>query len=180
MRGYSRKDWYDDTGLPWVRPSPNLRSLKEMVLYPGVALAEGANVSVGRGTGTPFEVLGAPWIKARKLSAYLNKRKMRGVRFEPVSFLPKSSRFKNKRCHGVRIILLDRRILDPTALGIEIISALHRLFGKDFHLDKTLPMIGSERVLRSIRDGRNPSSIVGRWQHQLVQFRQLREKYLLY
>ncbi len=180
MRGYDRSDWYDETGLTWVNPSPNLRSLTQSILYPGVAMVEGANVSVGRGTSTPFELLGAPWIKGKKLASYLDKRGIKGVRFKPVSFVPKSDRFRNKECHGVRIILTDRKKLDPAALGIEIASALHRLFKKDFQISKTLALVGSRQVLREIREGRNPSSIVQRWQGQLVQFRNLREKYLLY
>ncbi len=180
MRGYDRDDWYDQTGLPWVNPSPNLRSLKEMVLYPGVALVEGANVSVGRGTRTPFELLGAPWIKAARLASYLNKRRIRGVGFKPANFVPKADRYKNRECHGVRLILLDRKRLDPSALGVEIISALHRLFKKKFHLSETLSLIGSRKVLQLIKEGRSPSSIEGRWQRQLARFRQLREKYLLY
>ncbi len=180
MRGYDRSDWYDETGLTWVNPSPNLRNLKQSILYPGIAMVEGANVSVGRGTATPFELLGAPWIKGKKLAAYLDKRGIKGVRFKPVSFVPKSDRFRNKKCNGVRIILTDRTKLDPTALGIEIASALYRLFKRDFQISKTLALIGSRRVLREIREGQNPSSIVQRWQGQLAQFRSLRDKYLLY
>jgi uncharacterized protein YbbC (DUF1343 family) len=93
MRGYQRTDWYDETGLLWVNPSPNLRTLTEATLYPGVAMVEGANISVGRGTETPFELLGAPWVKAKELAGYLNRRKTQGVRFIPVDFIPKSSRF---------------------------------------------------------------------------------------
>ncbi|HWR58866.1 MAG TPA: exo-beta-N-acetylmuramidase NamZ domain-containing protein, partial [Thermodesulfovibrionales bacterium] len=180
MRGYDRSEWYDETGLPWVSPSPNLRSLTQAILYPGVAMVEGANVSVGRGTDTPFELLGAPWIKAKKLASYLNKRMIQGVVFKPVSFIPKRDRYKNKECHGVRVILTDRKRLDPTALGVEITSALYRLFKKDFQLSKTLALIGSREVLYGIREGRNPSSIARLWQGKLEQFLGLREKYLLY
>ena len=180
MHGYERTDWYDETGLPWVNPSPNLRSLTQAILYPGVGMVEGANVSVGRGTVMPFELLGAPWIDAEKLATYLNNRKIQGVHFMPVDFTPDSSRFKNQLCHGVQIILADRQALDSTALGVEIASALHRLYAKEFELDETLPLIGGLGVLKAIKDGQDPNSIVLNWQNPLEQFRKLRSKYLLY
>jgi uncharacterized protein YbbC (DUF1343 family) len=180
MRGYQRTDWYDETGLLWVNPSPNLRTLNQTILYPGVAMVEGANVSVGRGTDTPFELLGAPWINARELADYLNGRKIQGVRFMPVEFLPKANRFENKLCHGVQIVLIDRQALDSPALGVEIASALYRLYPNDFNLDKTLPLIGSWEVLQAIKDGQDPSSIVQNWQPSLEISTKLRSKYLLY
>lgn len=180
MRGYERTDWYDETGLLWVSPSPNLRTLTEAILYPGVAMVEGANVSVGRATDTPFELLGASWIKAKELARFLNNRNIQGVRFMPVDFMPDDGRFKQQLCHGVQIILVDRQALDSPALGVEIASALHRLYAKDFQLDKTLPLIGAHDVLRAIKDGHDPGSIVLNWHGPLEQFRKLRLKYLLY
>jgi len=180
MRGYQRSDWYDETGLLWVNPSPNLRTLTEAILYPGVAMVEGANVSVGRGTETPFELLGAPWMKAKELAEYLNRRKIQGVRFIPVDFIPKSSRFENQLCHGIQIVLIDRQALDSPALGVEIASALHRLYPNDFQIDKTLPLIGSYEVLQAIKERQDPNAIVLSWQTSLEQFCKLRSKYLLY
>ena len=180
MRGYERSHWYDETGLLWLSPSPNLQSLTEAILYPGVAMIEGANVSVGRGTMTPFEVFGAPWMNGEELASYLDHRNVQGVRFIPVDFKPKSSRFKNQLCHGVRVVLLNRQILDSPALGIEIISALYRLYPKNFQLDKTLGLIGSRKVLQAIKAGQDPATIVQDWQGALEQFCMLRSKYLLY
>ncbi len=180
MLDYKRNYWYDETGLQWMNPSPNLHSLTEAILYSGVGLVEGANVSVGRGTDTPFELLGAPWINARELAVYLNGRKIRGVEFIPVDFTPSDSLFRNQLCHGVRIILLDRNALDSPALGIEIASALYRLYPNDFQIDKILDLIGSHQVFNAIKDGRDPNSIALQWQAQLEQFRNLRSKYLLY
>jgi uncharacterized protein YbbC (DUF1343 family) len=180
MRGYERSRWYDETGLLWLSPSPNLQTLTEAILYPGVAMVEGANVSVGRGTMTPFELFGAPWINGEELASYLNNRNIQGVRFIPVDFKPQSSRFKNQLCHGVQIVLLNRQILDSPALGIEIISALHRLYPKDFQLDKTLGLIGSRKVLQAIKAGQDPATIAQDWQGALEQFCMLRSKYLLY
>jgi len=180
MRGYERNFWYDETGLQWVNPSPNLRSLTQAILYPGVAMVEGSNVSVGRGTETPFEIFGAPWIDAGELAGYLNKRKILGVSFSPEHFTPASSVYKNKLCHGVRIILLDRQAFDPALLGIEITAALHRLYKKEFQTDKTLGLIGSRRVLQEIKEGQDPLAIVMHWRELLGDFQRLRANYLLY
>jgi uncharacterized protein YbbC (DUF1343 family)/CubicO group peptidase (beta-lactamase class C family) len=180
MRGYRRTDWYDETGLHWVNPSPNLRTLVQATLYPGVAMVEGTNVSVGRGTGSPFELLGAPWINGRNLADYLNKRIIQGVRFISVDFLPSSDRFKNERCQGVQIVLVDRQALDTAVLGVEIASALYKLHPREFQIDKTLSMIGSKAVLQAIKEGQNPDSIIRGWQPALEAFLGLRAKYLLY
>jgi uncharacterized protein YbbC (DUF1343 family) len=180
MRGYQRTDWYDETGLLWVNPSPNLRTLNQTILYPGAAMVEGANVSVGRGTDTPFELLGAPWINARELADYLNGRRIQGVRFMPVDFIPRTNRFENQLCHGVQIVLVDRHALDSPALGVEIASALYRFYPNDFLLDKTLAMVGSCAVLQAIKDGQDPGSIVQNWQGPLETFNKMRSKYLLY
>ena len=180
MHGYKRTDWYDDTGLTWINPSPNIRTLTQAVLYPGVAMVEGSNVSVGRGTDTPFELLGAPWINAEELSDYLNHRKIQGVHFMTVEFSPSKSKFKNELCRGVKIILIDRQALNAPALGIEIISALYLLFPENFELEKTLDIIGTRWILKSIKDGENPNSIVQKWQEELEQFLKIRSKYLLY
>jgi uncharacterized protein YbbC (DUF1343 family) len=180
MLGYERAHWYDETGLLWLSPSPNLHNLTEAILYPGVAMVESTNVSVGRGTTTPFELLGAPWMNGEELASYLNNRRIQGVRFMPVDFTPNSSSFKDQLCHGIQIALLDRQVLDSPALGIEIASALHRLYPNDFHLDKTLGLIGSREVLQSVKEGQDPTSIVQNWQGPLEQFCKLRSKYLLY
>ena len=180
MQGWRRTDWFDETGLAWVNPSPNLRNLTETILYPGVGMIEGANVSVGRGTDTPFEVLGAPWIDGRKLAGYLNNRRIQGVRFLPIDFTPTAAKFKGQLCHGVSIQLLDRQALDSPELGVELASALTRLFPNDFRLDKTLRLVGSQEVIAAIRSGEDPRGIALRWQAALNAFLQMRAKYLLY
>ncbi len=180
MRGWERTDWYDETGLPWVKPSPNLRTLTEATLYPGVAMVEGASVSVGRGTDTPFELLGAPWIESRKLAAHLNERKIQGVRFLPVEFTPRSGPFKGQVCHGISLVLLDRQALNSPELGVELVAALYRLFPQDFQIDKTLALVGARGVLAAIKKGHDPGSIVRRSYEAREPFRRMREKYLLY
>ncbi|HYA26953.1 MAG TPA: hypothetical protein VEE82_03050, partial [Thermodesulfovibrionales bacterium] len=154
--------------------------LDQATLYPGLALVEGSNVSVGRGTQTPFELLGAPWMNGKELAAHLNKRNISGVRFIPADFVPSSDRYRKIKCHGVRIVMIDRDELDAPALGIEIISALHRLYPRYFQLEKTFPLIASRGVFDSIRDHRDPVSIAMQWQDGLEEFRKIREKYLLY
>jgi uncharacterized protein YbbC (DUF1343 family) len=180
MQHYRRGSWYDETGLPWVAPSPNLRTLRAAVLYPGVALVEGANVSVGRGTEGPFELLGAPWIDGDELAAYLNQRNIAGVSFTATRFTPSGSRFKDSECAGVRVWVSNRARLDSPALGVEIASALHRLYKGKFRLDQTIGLVGARWVVQAVKDGWDPRAIVRRWQATTDDFLKLRDKYLLY
>ena len=180
MQGYRRDMWFDETGMAWVNPSPNLRSLTQAVLYPGVALSEASNVSVGRGTPTPFEVLGAPWIRDEELTDYLQSRRILGVEFEPAIFTPDSSRFKGQACRGVRMILKGRERLDAVGLGIEILCALQRLYPGRFEIDKALGLVGSRAALQAIKDGQDPEAIAASWRPQLDEFLRLRAGYLLY
>ena len=180
MHGYRRSDWYDDTGLKWINPSPNLRTLTQATLYPGAGLVEGANVSVGRGTDTPFERLGAPWINGKELADYLNRRGIAGVFFIPADFTPDANRYQNQLCHGIRILLTDRHALDSPLLGIEIASALNRLYPAEFRIQAILGMVGSRGVLQAITDGQDPKIISSQWQDGIKQFSALRNRYLIY
>ena len=180
MEGWMRGDWYDSTGLAWINPSPNLRSMVEAALYPGVGLIEGTNVSVGRGTDTPFELLGAPWIKSRELAAYLNARDIAGVRFVPVAFTPSSSNFAGERCEGVNILLTGRNVLDAPELGIELAAALHKLYPAEFKMDKMVPLLANQAAYEGLNLGRDPRRIAQDWQDSLEKFQAMREKYLLY
>jgi uncharacterized protein YbbC (DUF1343 family)/CubicO group peptidase (beta-lactamase class C family) len=180
MQGWQPGDWFDSTGLQWVNTSPNLRDVNEATLYPGVAMIEGTNVSVGRGTDTPFEVVGAPWIKGRELAAYLNARSIQSVRFVPVVFSPSSSNFSGERCEGVNLIVLDRNTLDSPELGIELASALHKLYPNDFKLERMADLLVNQTVFDAIAAGEDPRRIAEDWQERLQEFVRLREKYLLY
>jgi len=180
MEGWQPGDWYDSTGLTWVNPSPNLRSLTEAALYPGVGLVEGTNVSVGRGTDTPFELLGAPWIKGRELAQYLNARMIAGVRFVPVTFTPNSSNYSGQKCEGVNLVLLDRNTLDSPELGIELASALHKLYPQDFKLDRMGEILARQSILDAIAMGEDPRRIAQDWQEELDAFQRTRQKYLIY
>lgn len=180
MQGWIRGDWFDSTGLTWINPSPNLRSLNEATLYTGVALIEGANISVGRGTDTPFELVGAPWIDARQLAQYLNAREISGVRFVPVNFTPASAWYAGQKCGGVNIFVTDRNALDTPELGIELASALHKLYPEQFHIEKMADILANQAVLEALTRGDDPRRIAQTWQEALQNFQQIREKYLLY
>jgi uncharacterized protein YbbC (DUF1343 family) len=180
MSGYNRDLWFDQTSLTWIPPSPNLRTLTQTILYPGVAQVESANLSVGRGTTSPFEVVGAPWISGVRLADYLNARQIPGVSFAPVSFVPTSDRYGGKQCQGVRLRLTDRNLLDSPFLGIELAAALYHLHPGEFQIDRNVGMIGSREVLAEIKNGVDPREIRQRWQRRLNAFVALRQKYLLY
>lgn len=180
MRGYARDEWYDATDQTWVSPSPNLRSLQEAILYPGVAMIEGANVSVGRGTSTPFELVGAPWIDGPGLAAALNRRAIPGVRFEAAEFIPTSGVFQSRRCLGVRIEIVDRDALDSPRLGLELVSALQHLHPGQFQIDRTVGMVGSRAVLQALKGGDDPRDIARAYKPALDSFKRLRASYLIY
>ncbi|MFC5301561.1 exo-beta-N-acetylmuramidase NamZ domain-containing protein [Azospira restricta] len=180
LAGYRRGLWHDDTGLPWLPPSPNLLSLAAATLYPAVGLVEGAAVSVGRGTDAPFEQLGAPWIDGRQLAAELDALALPGVRFVPTEFVPATSRYAGEPCHGVRIEVLDRAALDSPQLGVALASVLHRLYPQHFALDKILGNLGSEETLAAIRAGQAPAAIAAGWAPALADFRARAAPFLLY
>jgi uncharacterized protein YbbC (DUF1343 family)/CubicO group peptidase (beta-lactamase class C family) len=180
MQGWQRGDWFDSTGLGWVNPSPNLRNMAEAALYPGVGLIEGTNVSVGRGTDTPFEVLGAPWMKGKELAAYLNQRSIQSVRFVPITFTPSSSNYSGEQCEGVSILLLGRNTLDAPELGIELASALHKLYPNDFKIDRMTELLINQSAFDAIVAGQDPRRIAQDWQERLEGFVALRGKYVLY
>jgi uncharacterized protein YbbC (DUF1343 family)/CubicO group peptidase (beta-lactamase class C family) len=180
MEGWERGDWFDSTGLEWVNPSPNLRSVTEAALYPGVALIEGTNVSVGRGTDTPFELVGAPWIKNKEFAAYLNARGIAGVRFVPTTFTPSSSIYSGQECKGVNIVLTNRNGLDAPELGIELAAALHKLYAADFKVERSMQLLANQSVYDALLAGEDPRRIAQDWQDGLDKFEKVREKYLIY
>jgi uncharacterized protein YbbC (DUF1343 family)/CubicO group peptidase (beta-lactamase class C family) len=180
LEGWMRGDWYDSTGLAWVNPSPNLRSLTEATLYAGVALVEGTNVSVGRGTDTPFELLGAPWVNGAELAQYLNARDISGVRFMPLSFTPTASTYAGQKCQGINIILVDRNGFDAPELGVELASALHKLYPEQFHMERMNDLLVNQSAFDAISKGEDPRRIADDWREPLEKFMQVREKYLIY
>lgn len=151
--GWTRSATWEQTNLTWVNPSPNMRSLVQAFLYPGIGLLETTNVSVGRGTDTPFEILGAPWIDGRQLAAELHQRKIAGVRFVPIEFVPESSKYAGEKCGGINITLLARSQLRPVRLGLEIATALRRLYPKQWNVQNLNRLLGNEEIRDSILAG---------------------------
>jgi uncharacterized protein YbbC (DUF1343 family) len=180
MQGWMRGDWYDSTGMVWINPSPNLRNLTEAILYPGVGMIEGANISVGRGTDTPFELLGAPWIVPTALARYLNAREIGGVRFIPVSFTPSASNYAGEKCGGVSMVLTDRDALDAPELGLEIAAALHSLYPNQYKLAAMDGLMRNKATLDAVAAGEDPRRIAEDWQDAIESFRTRRAKFLLY
>ena len=180
MEGWQRAMWFDATGLVWINPSPNMRSLTEAALYPGVGLLETTNLSVGRGTDTPFEVIGAPWLDGQKLASYLNARRIAGVRFIPVRFTPKASVFKNEECGGINIIITDRSRFQSVPTGLEIAVALHSLFPADWKIDSYSRLLVNANTLERLKRGDSAEDIVRFWNDSLENFRRARARALLY
>jgi uncharacterized protein YbbC (DUF1343 family)/CubicO group peptidase (beta-lactamase class C family) len=180
MDGWRRAMWFDETNLMWINPSPNMRSLTEATLYPGVGLLETTNLSVGRGTDTPFEIVGAPWIQGDKLADYLNQRGIPGVRFVPVRFTPKSSVFKDEQCGGVNIIITDRVAFRSLVTGVEMALALRHLYANDWKVDNYLRLLVNAETLERIKRGESARDIVASWNVSLQEFRRARAEILLY
>jgi uncharacterized protein YbbC (DUF1343 family)/CubicO group peptidase (beta-lactamase class C family) len=181
MEGWERGDWFDSTGLPWVNPSPNMRSLNAAVLYPGVAMLEySPNYSVGRGTDAPFEMIGADFIRGTELSGYLNQRWIPGVRFYPVRFQPSAARLAGTDVEGVRLQITSRESLDSARLGLEIAAALLTLYPGKISLETDRTLIGNDQTLHALAAGVDPEAIRQRQQDAIQPFLALREKYLLY
>ena len=181
MEDWRRGDWFDSTDLPWVNPSPNMRSLKAATLYPGLCLLEsGAGLSMGRGTDAPFEQIGASFIDGRELAAYLNGRQIPGVRVYPTSFTPTESVSKGVRIQGVRFEILNRELFDSTRLGLELAAALQKLYPDKIDLSRTKRLMGSDDVIQRLTAGQDPRSIQETYRDDLAAFVKLREQYLLY
>ncbi len=180
MDGWRRTMWLDETNITWVNPSPNMRSLTEATLYPGVGLLETTNVSVGRGTDTPFEVVGAPWIDGQKLAHHLNNQRIAGIRFVPVRFTPKASVFKNEECGGINIIVTDRARFRPVISGLEIAVALRKLYPTDWKVDSYLRLLVNSDTLERLKRGESAADIGRTWSTKLDEFRTARAKMLLY
>jgi uncharacterized protein YbbC (DUF1343 family)/CubicO group peptidase (beta-lactamase class C family) len=180
MENWRRGMWLDATGQTWVNPSPNMRSLTEATLYPGVGLLETTNVSVGRGTDTPFELLGAPWMDGRKLAAYLNGRGLAGVTFVPVRFTPRASVFKDEECGGVNLVVTNRSLFRPVRAGLEIAVALRRLYPQEWKVDDYIRLLANADTLERVKRGDEPSSIAASWDVRLGEFRRARARVLLY
>jgi uncharacterized protein YbbC (DUF1343 family)/CubicO group peptidase (beta-lactamase class C family) len=179
LEGWRRTIEFDRSGLPWINPSPNMRNLNEALLYPGVGLLE-MSVSVGRGTDTPFEIVGAPYVDDRRLAFEMNQAGLKGVRFVPERFTPKASVFKDKACGGVRMIITSRQDFRAVDVGIALACVLQKLYPKDFKLQAMDTLLLRPVVLKKIKDGENWKAIRHGWADELADFHQRREAFLLY
>lgn len=183
MEGWDRTAWYDETGLQnWVLPSPNLPTLETAIVYPGMCLFEGTNVSEGRGTTRPFEMMGAPFIDGVELAAALSQRGLPGVIFRPVSFIPFYRKYVKELVHGVQLHVVDRAVFQPVRTGLEILVAIQKMYPNDleFRDDAFDRLAGNSWIRESIRQGRSAESMESQWQSELEKFKAVREKYLLY
>ncbi len=180
MEGWMRGDWFDSTGAIWINPSPNMRSLTEAILYPGTGMIETTNISVGRGTDTPFELVGAPWIIPEDLARYLNAREISGVRFVPLYFTPAGSKYAGEKCGGVNLVLVDRNALDGPELGVEIASALQKLYPGQFKIDSLDALMVNKLSLDGLVAGEDPRHVAEAWRDAVDEFKAIRTRYLIY
>jgi uncharacterized protein YbbC (DUF1343 family) len=180
MKNWHRNYFYEETGLRWLPPSPNLRTLKGSVLYPGLEILQNGGVSVGRGTEAPFEEFGAPWMHGEDVAARLNERHIAGVRFVAANFIPVAGLYAAERCGGVAIRVLDKRAVRSMTMGIEIASILRQLFPDKFDVQKMSFLIGNEQTIRQLQEGVPATEIVKGWDADLKTFELMRQKYFLY
>ncbi len=181
MKNWERGDWFDSTGLAWIDPSPNMRSLTAALLYPGIGMIESSkNYSVGRGTDVPFELIGADFVRGRPLAAYLNQRQIPGIRFYPLKFRPVASNFSGQTIEGIRMVVTNRELVNSVRIGLEVAAALEKLYpGKiDFSVNKRL--IGNADTIRRLQAGEDPRGIEESYSEPLQRFLAIRERYLLY
>ena len=180
MRNWRRRDWFDNTGLPWVNPSPNLHSFRAEILYPGLEILQAGGISVGRGTDRPFERIGAPWIRSDAFVKDMNRRSVPGVRFIADRFTPDSSLYAGQICGGARVVVTNRVSFEPMRMGIEIAAALGKLYPSNFDVSKMIALLGNIETIAKLKAGDAPATIVSGWSADLEAFRKTRAKYLLY
>jgi uncharacterized protein YbbC (DUF1343 family) len=182
MEGWRRRMWYDQTGLRFIKTSPNMPDIETAAIYPGLCLLEGTNVSEGRGTTIPFRQFGAPWIDSKLLAERLNALNLPEMRFEPVSFTPTSSKYKDRECHGVRIIVSDRERIEPYFSGVRIVNEICRMYPDQFkwranHFDR---LCGTSKIRNAITGDSSLDALQNKWRKELESFMKIRAGYLIY
>jgi uncharacterized protein YbbC (DUF1343 family) len=180
MQGWRRSQYLFDTGLTWVNPSPNMRSLEAALLYPGIGLLETTNISVGRGTDTPFEVLGAPWIRERELAELVSRGNVPGVRVVPIRFTPTSSKFEGEECGGLHFIVTDWNRFRSFELGLVVAKALRTLHRDDWQTERYIRLLANEDVNRRIMGDDNADTILKLIERHTLSFRERRKPFELY
>ncbi len=180
MKNWHRNYFFESTGIRWVPPSPNLRTEKGSILYPGIEILQSAGVSVGRGTETPFEEFGAPWIDGADVAARLNALHLPGLRFTDQPFIPVSGLHAGQRCGGVAVRVTDRAEVRSMRMGLEIATILYKLYPKQFDPAKLITLLGSEDTVKQIEAGAAPEQIIASWSTALASYDETRRKYFLY
>jgi uncharacterized protein YbbC (DUF1343 family) len=180
MKGWRRNYYFYDTGQLWVNPSPNMRSLSGAILYPGVCLLERTNVSVGRGTDKPFEVIGAPWISPLRLAAELEEAHIAGIRFVPLFFTPSASTNQGLKCGGVQMVLTNPEKLRSVLVGLTLVSVLYKLYADEFEIDKVIRLMGNAQALKMLKEGQPPAAVIRAGEAELSEFMARRQKVLIY
>jgi uncharacterized protein YbbC (DUF1343 family) len=180
MKNWHRNYFLESTGIKWIPPSPNLRTTKGSILYPGIEILQSAGVSVGRGTQTPFEEFGAPWLDGDEVASALNERHLPGLHFASQPFIPIGGPYSGQRCGGVAIRITDRSVVRSMRLGLEIAAILQRLYPQQFATAKLLELTGNAETIEQLRSGVAPEKIVASWSASLASFDQMRRKYFLY
>jgi len=180
MRGWRRSYYFYDTGQLWVNPSPNIRNLVEAILYPGVCLLEATNVSVGRGTDGPFEIVGAPWIEPRRLAGALNAAGLPGIRYVPLFFMPNAGKYRNQKCGGVHMILTGPERFNSVLAGLTLVSALYKLYPATFEVDNVLRLLGNARALDELKAGKTPAAVLKAGRAEMTRFQARRRSALIY
>ena len=180
MRNWHRNYFFESTGLRWLPPSPNLRTLKGAILYPGLEILQNAGVSVGRGTEAPFEEFGAPWINGDEVSAELNSKNLAGVHFVNQPFIPVSGLYAGQRCGGVGIRVTDRGAVRSMRIGLEIAALLHKKYPEHFDVAKILFLVGNDETIQQLEAGTAPEQIVASWAKSLAEFDAVRRRYFIY
>ena len=182
IRGWKRSQWYDQTGLNWIMPSPNMPTLATAAVYPGLCLVEGTNLSEGRGSTRPFELIGAPWLKSTQLAQELNQLGLEGVRFRPQAFRPTFSKFKGEPCRGIQIHVVDRHAFDPIRAVLHLLHQLIGMHPEEFEFKNDIfdRLSGSPAIRVALEQGRSAQEILSGWQKDLETFRETRARFLLY
>ena len=182
MKHWTRAQWYEETNLIWVPPSPNIPTMAAAIVYPGMCLIEGTNLSEGRGTTTPFEIVGAPWLDGIKLAERLNALALPGALFRPVTFTPTLSKFSGESCQGVQLHVAERKLFRPLTAALAIVEVIRRNYPEQFqfksaHFDR---LAGTDAVRKAMERNEPVGQIVATWQKDLKEFETARKKLLLY
>ena len=180
MKNWHRNYFFESTGIRWIPPSPNLRTIKGSILYPGIEILQNAGVSVGRGTETPFEEFGAPWLNGDDVAAALNERHLPGVHFAAKPFIPIAGLYAGQRCGGVGARVTERAAVRSMRVGLEVAAILQRLYPKQFDVSKLITLVGNSDTIQQLQSGVAPEKIVASWSDSLAAFEQIRRKYFLY